>query len=124
MRRPRALPTRPPKPRHRIDGASDPSGMKNMQSLIGSRLCRIEDDALLRGRGRFVDDIVVPGVLHCCFVRGRRPHALFRSVSKVAALAAPGVRAVLTLDIRPPVMAKRRMLRNHNSGTQLFGVWC
>jgi carbon-monoxide dehydrogenase large subunit len=94
------------------------------QSLIGSRLARVEDDALLRGRGRFVDDIVVPGVLHCCFVRSPHAHALIRSVSKTAALAAPGVHAVLTLDDLAPIMAQRRMLRHSNSGTPLERVWC
>ena len=37
-----------------------------MQSLIGSRVLRIEDDALLRGRGRFVDDIAAPAALLAC----------------------------------------------------------
>src|SRR5882757_2427150 len=94
-----------------------------MPSLIGSRIARIEDDALLRGRGRFVDDIVVPGVLHCCFVRSPHPHALIRSVSKTAALALPGIHAVLTLDDLAPVMAQRRMLRHSNSGTPLDRYW-
>ena len=97
--------------------------MNSMPSLIGSRVSRLEDDALLRGRGRFVDDIVVPGVLQVAFVRSPHPHALIRSVSKTAALSAPGVHAVLTLDDLAPVMAQRRMLRHSNSGTPLDGVW-
>ena len=94
-----------------------------MASLIGSRVSRIEDDALLRGRGRFVDDIAVPGVLHVAFVRSPHPHALIRSVAKSAALSAPGVHAVLTLDDLAPVLARRRMLRHSNSGTPLERVW-
>src|SRR6266436_3827793 len=94
-----------------------------MPSLIGSRVSRIEDDALLRGRGHFVDDIVVPGVLHVAFVRSPHAHALIRSVSKAAALSAPGVHAVLTLDDLAPVLAQRRMLRHSNSGTPLDRVW-
>ena len=35
-----------------------------MPSLIGSRILRLEDEPLLRGKGRFVDDIPLPGVLH------------------------------------------------------------
>ena len=101
----------------------DGSKMNSMPSLIGSRVSRIEDDALLRGRGRFVDDIVVPGVLQVAFVRSPHPHALIRSVSKTAALSAPGVHAVLTLDDLAPVMAQRRMLRHSNSGTPLDRVW-
>src|SRR6266699_711763 len=94
-----------------------------MSSLIGSRVSRIQDDALLRGRGRFVDDIVVPGVLQVAFVRSPQPHALIRSIVKSAALAAPGVHAVLTLDDLAPVLAQRRMLRHSNSGTPLDRMW-
>src|SRR5258708_19259978 len=94
-----------------------------MPSLIGSRVSRIEDDALLRGRGRFVDDIVVPGVLHVAFARSPHPHALIRSVAKSAALSAPGVHAVLTLDDLAAVLAQRRMRRHSNSGTPLDRVW-
>jgi carbon-monoxide dehydrogenase large subunit len=94
-----------------------------MPSLIGERVRRVEDDALLRGRGRYVDDIPLPGVLHAAFVRSPHPHALIRSVDKTAALSVPGVHAVLTLDELAPVMAKRRMLRHSNSGTPLDQCW-
>ncbi|MEX2035692.1 MAG: hypothetical protein WEA28_10920, partial [Xanthobacteraceae bacterium] len=69
-----------------------------MPPLIGSRIRRIEDEPLLRGRGRFVDDIALPGVWHAAFVRSPHPHALIKGVDKSAALALPGVHAVLTLD--------------------------
>jgi carbon-monoxide dehydrogenase large subunit len=94
-----------------------------MPSLIGSRVRRIEDDALLRGRGRFVDDIAPPGVLHAAFVRSPHAHALIRSIEKAPALSLPGVHAVLTLDDLAPVMPKRRMLRHSNSGTPLDRAW-
>src|SRR5438105_7914438 len=94
-----------------------------MSSLIGARTLRLEDVPLLRGQGRFVDDIAVPGVLHAAFVRSPHPHAGVRSVGKAAALAMPGVHAVLTLDDLAPVMAKRRMLRHSNSGTPLDHAW-
>src|ERR1700682_3762818 len=123
MRLPRTSPTRPPKPRCRNNNSSCRLRMEIMPSLIGSRVARIEDEALLRGRGRFVDDIVVPGVLHVAFVRSPHAHALIRSLSKAAALSAPGVHAVLTLDDLAPVLAARRMLRHSNSGTPLERVW-
>src|SRR5258708_30955475 len=123
MQRRRTSSTRLPKPRRRNDSTSDGAEIEIMPSLIGARVSRIEDDALLRGRGRFVDDIVVPGVLHVAFVRSPHAHALIRSVSKTAALAAPGVHAVLTLDDLAPVLAQRRMLRHSNSGTALDRVW-
>ena len=94
-----------------------------MPSLIGSRVVRLEDESLLRGHGRFVDDIVMPDVLHVAFVRSPHAHALIRTVEKTAALAAPGVHAVLTLEDLAPVLAKRRMLRHSNSGTPLERVW-
>src|SRR5262245_62438784 len=95
-----------------------------MASLIGARVNRVEDPPLLRGERRFIDDIVVPDVLHAGFVRSRHPHATVRGVSKDAALALPGVHAVLTLDDLATVMAKRRMMRHSNSGTPLDRMWC
>jgi len=82
-----------------------------MPALIGSRVPRLEDEALLRGRGRFVDDVPVSGVLHAAFVRSPHPHALIRKVSIDVAAALPGVHAVLTLDDLQPVLAQRRMNR-------------
>jgi aerobic carbon-monoxide dehydrogenase large subunit len=94
-----------------------------MRPLIGSRVPRLEDDALLRGKGRFVDDIAAPDALHACFVRSPHPHALIRGIAKEAALALPGVHAVLALDDLAPVLVKRRMLRQSNSGTPLDKFW-
>jgi hypothetical protein len=62
-----------------------------MPSLIGSRITRLEDAPLLRGQGRFIDDIVVPGVLHAGFVRSPHAHAAIRGISKATALDLPGV---------------------------------
>ena len=38
---------------------------------IGQRIPRKEDPRLLTGRGQFVDDISLPGMLHCAFVRSQ-----------------------------------------------------
>ena len=65
----------------------------------------------------------MPGLLHAAFVRSPHPHAAIRSVTKTAALALPGVHAVLTLDDLAPVLAKRRMMRHSNSGTPLDRMW-
>src|SRR5919197_830572 len=92
-------------------------------SLIGARVPRLEDDALLRGKARFVDDIALPGVLHAAFVRSPHPHALIRAVAAGAAKDLPGVHAVLTLDDLALVLTKRRMLRHSNSGMPLDKVW-
>ena len=58
-----------------------------MASLIGARVARVEDPPLLRGERRYIDDIVVPDVLHAGFVRSPHPHALVRGIDKEAALA-------------------------------------
>jgi aerobic carbon-monoxide dehydrogenase large subunit len=94
-----------------------------MGGLIGARLPRLEDQPLLIGKGRFVDDIARPGVLHAAFVRSPHPHAAIRGVDAHAALALPGVHAVLTLDDLAPVLAQRRMLRHSNSGAALDRYW-
>jgi carbon-monoxide dehydrogenase large subunit len=94
-----------------------------MGGLIGARLPRLEDQPLLVGKGRFVDDIARPGVLHAAFVRSPHPHAAIRGVDARAALALPGVHAVLTLDDLVPALAHRRMLRHSNSGAALDRYW-
>jgi aerobic carbon-monoxide dehydrogenase large subunit len=91
--------------------------------LIGARIPRLEDEALLKGKGRFVDDIRLADVLHASFVRSPHPHAVIRGIAKDAALALPGVHAVLTLDDIAAVMLSRRMVRRSNSGMPLDKAW-
>ncbi|MED5810926.1 xanthine dehydrogenase family protein molybdopterin-binding subunit [Mycolicibacterium sp. 050232] len=70
----------------------------------GRRVERVEDTRLLTGRGTYVDDITRPGMLHACFVRSPYAHAKFTSIDAAAALALPGVHAVLTAaDLNPEV---------------------
>ncbi|NWJ72694.1 xanthine dehydrogenase family protein molybdopterin-binding subunit [Pseudonocardia sp. ICBG1122] len=64
--------------------------------LIGSRVRRKEDPRLLTGRSRFVDDVVLPGMLEAAVVRSPHPHARIVSIDVSAALELPGVFAVLT----------------------------
>ncbi len=94
-----------------------------MGELIGTRVLRLEDQALLTGKGRFVDDIAAAGAFVAAFARSPHPHALIRSVDASAARALPGVVAVLTLDDLAPVMKRRRMVRTSNSGTKLDQSW-
>ncbi len=94
-----------------------------LAQIIGSRITRLEDEPLLRGKGRFVDDIAVPGAWHAAFVRSPHPHALIKSIVKDAALAMTGVHAVLTLDDLAAVMVNRRMVRHSNSGMPLAKCW-
>src|SRR5271169_5824355 len=63
---------------------------------IGQPVRRKEDFRLLTGRGRFGDDVTMPGLAHAVIVRSPYAHARIASVDKQAALAASGVLAVLT----------------------------
>ena len=66
---------------------------------LGRSLERREDAALLTGAGRFADDLgTKPGTLHAAFLRSPHAHAKLLSIDANAALAMPGVRAVLTGD--------------------------
>ncbi len=64
---------------------------------LGQSIERVEDAALLTGRGRYIDDLgVPPNTLHAAILRSPHAHAAIRSMDTSAALAAPGVAAVLT----------------------------
>src|SRR5262245_40108053 len=72
-----------------------------VRSFMGRAVTRLEDHTLLRGAGRFIDDIVLPGLLHACFVRSPVAHARLTGIDADKARALPGVRAVLTYrDLR------------------------
>jgi aerobic carbon-monoxide dehydrogenase large subunit len=57
---------------------------------------RVEDDALLRGRGRFIEDAPQPNQAYACFVRSLHAHARMTSIDVAAARGAKGMVAVLT----------------------------
>lgn len=63
---------------------------------VGTAALRIEDQRILTGRGRYVDDVVLPGMLHAAFVRSPVSHAAIVGIDASAALELPGVHAVFT----------------------------
>ena len=63
---------------------------------VGQRLKRLEDSRLVRGRGRYVDDIQLSGTLHVAFVRSPHAHARVRAIDTTRAAGAPGVSKVVT----------------------------
>ncbi len=64
---------------------------------VGQSVERVEDGALLTGRGRYIDDIgVKPGTLYAAFFRSPHAHADIVSIDVTTALALPGVSAVIT----------------------------
>ncbi len=71
-------------------------GYAGDQRMAVQRAGRIEDDALLRGAGRFGDDVKPEGALAACFVRSPHAFAAIERIDVAAAKNAPGVVAVLT----------------------------
>src|SRR5581483_11068055 len=63
---------------------------------IGQPVRRTEDPKLVRGQGRYTDDIHLPGQLYAVMVRSSVPHGVIRAVDTEHAKTMPGVRAVLT----------------------------
>ena len=64
----------------------------------GARVLRKEDPRLLTGRGQFVDDIALPGMLHCAFVRSPVARGNILSIDAAAAREIPGVHAIYTAE--------------------------
>ena len=64
--------------------------------MIGKSHARLGGDRLVSGRGRFVEDVRVDGMLHAAVLRSPHAHARLVSVDAKRAREAPGVRAVLT----------------------------
>jgi aerobic carbon-monoxide dehydrogenase large subunit len=62
--------------------------------VFGVSVKRREDPRFITGRGRYTDDIVLPGMLHASFVRSPYAHARITGIDKAAAESAPGVVAV------------------------------
>jgi aerobic carbon-monoxide dehydrogenase large subunit len=66
--------------------------------LVGQPVKRVEDSRILTGRGRYVDDLLLPRMLHAAFVRSPVAHAHVRNVDVSTASRSPGVALVLTGD--------------------------
>lgn len=65
---------------------------------IGATVRRLEDPAILKGGGRFVDDLSLPGMLEVAFVRSSEAHALIKKIDAGNAAALPGVHSVMLLS--------------------------
>ena len=71
-------------------------------SGMGESRLRKEDARFIQGKGNYVDDIKLPGMLHMDIVRASLAHARIKRINKEAALKVPGVIAVLTAeDLKP-----------------------
>jgi carbon-monoxide dehydrogenase large subunit len=65
------------------------------EQLVGTPVKRVEDRRLITGKGRYLDDIVMPGMVHMAIVRSPYAHANIKSVDTSAARSMPGVVDVL-----------------------------
>ncbi|MFM9884420.1 MAG: xanthine dehydrogenase family protein molybdopterin-binding subunit [Burkholderiales bacterium] len=65
-------------------------------NYVGRSILRREDARLLRGKGQYVDDLELPGMLHVAFVRSTAAHARIKSVDLSRAAKAPGVCFVMS----------------------------
>jgi len=85
--------------------AATPDTIERETKLQGMGVSRgrKEDARFIRGKGSYVDDIKLPGMLHGAIVRSPYAHARIKSIDKSKALAVPGVVAVLTADDLKPV---------------------
>lgn len=63
---------------------------------MGKSIGRKEDPRLIRGKGRYIDDIMLPNMLYMCVLRSPYAHARIRRIDASAALVAPGVKLVIT----------------------------
>jgi carbon-monoxide dehydrogenase large subunit len=76
---------------------------------FGQTVRRVEDPRLLTGKGRYVDDIKLPGMLHAAFVRSSHAHARITGIDLASASALPGVYGIFTLADFGERFADKRM---------------
>src|SRR5262249_37256771 len=76
--------------------AFDDTSLALMKFGVGQPVSRKEDPILLRGEGRYTDDINLPGQVHAVMVRSPVAHGRLKGVDTKAASAMPGVLAILT----------------------------
>jgi aerobic carbon-monoxide dehydrogenase large subunit len=63
---------------------------------VGQPVPRMEDPTLLRGQGRYTDDINLPGQAYAVMVRAKLAHGILKGIASTAAAKMPGVLAILT----------------------------
>jgi hypothetical protein len=91
-----AAPKRHSMAQQHVERDTDDHGSGGPVRYVGQRIGRVEDPVLLKGRATYTDDVHLPGMLECAFVRSPLPHARIRSIDISAAMALPGVVAVYT----------------------------
>jgi len=90
---------------------------------IGQSVTRFEDVRLLKGEGRYLNDVNLPGQAHAVVLRSPHAHARIRGIDVDRALKAPGVLAVLTgADVERDGLGTMKMTlrRKRPDGTPMF----
>ncbi len=75
---------------------NDPNSWALEKFGVGQPVPRTEDPTLVRGRGRYTDDLSLPGQAYAAIVRSRHAHGVIKGIDTAAARAMPGVLAVYT----------------------------
>ena len=75
------------------------SSTMHMHGGIGESIKRKEDGRFLRGKGNYIDDLTLPGMLHMAILRSPHAHARIKSIDTSAAGAKPGVVAVVSGEL-------------------------
>ena len=86
--------------------------------FVGKEVRRVEDRALVTGRAEFIDNLVLPDMLHCAIQRSPHPHARIVRIDTSRAEAHPGVAAVLRRTSTPASATSfRSQLSNRSLGS-------
>ena len=85
------------------------TGVPPQAHAVGQRILRLEDGPLIRGDGRFVDDLKFAGGLEAAFLRSPHAHAAIRSIDTGTACRLPGVQAIFTYADIAPMLTQGRL---------------
>jgi CO/xanthine dehydrogenase Mo-binding subunit len=92
------------------------------QRFVGQRLARKEDSRLLTGRGVFVDDVALPGMLQVAYHRSPITRGRIVSIDLATAKALPGVVAVFTAEDLEVVPLEMVRTDKQGPGSSLEGI--
>src|SRR6516164_2809522 len=81
-------------PKDELMNEFSPAELAPGRFAVGQPVPRKEDPVLLRGEGRYTDDLNLPGQLHAIIVRSRVAHGVLRGIDAAAVRGMPGVRGV------------------------------
>jgi aerobic carbon-monoxide dehydrogenase large subunit len=88
---------------------------------VGQSVPRLEDPMLVRGHGRYTDDVSLPGQAHGVMVRSRNAHGIIRGIDTKAASQMPGVLAIYTgADLKDYGPLKCIVALNNRDGSPLI----